>query len=61
MRFEAKHQKFKQIPKGTKTFKNVPLTLSSRYQSGVRAEAIPLTEENAPSDHPLFVRDLVFL
>lgn len=44
----------------TKTFKNLPKTLSIRHQNGVHADAIPLNEEKAPSDHPLIQRDLVF-
>lgn len=32
MRFEAKHSFFKQIVKHTSCFKNVPLTLASKYQ-----------------------------
>lgn len=60
MRFEAKHQQFKQILKVTKTFKNLPKTLSGRHQSGVCTDAIPLTEEKIPSDHPICRRDLVF-
>ena len=43
MRFEAKHQQFKKIPKITKNFKNLPKTLSERHQSGVRADAISLS------------------
>ena len=56
MRFEAKHQTFKKIPKVTKNFKNLPKTLSERHQSGVRADSIPLADDDA-SDHPLFRRD----
>lgn len=58
MRFEAKHQQFKQIPKITKNFRNLPKTLTERHQSGVRADSIPLTAENNPSDHPLFRKEL---
>ena len=57
MRFEAKHQTFKKIPKVTKNFKNLPKTLSERHQSGVHADSIPLADDDA-SDHPLFRRDL---
>ena len=57
MRFEAKHQQFKKMPKITKNFKNLPKTLSQRHQSGVRADAISLSGEHNPSDHPLFQRD----
>lgn len=53
MRFEAKHQTFKKIPKVTKNFKNLPKTLSERHQSGIRADSIPLADDDA-SDHPLF-------
>ena len=45
MRFEAKHQQLKKIPKTTKNFKNLPKTSSERHQSGVRADAIPLTSD----------------
>ena len=41
MRFEAKHEQLKKIPKTTKNFKNLPKTSSERHQSGVRADAIP--------------------
>ena len=58
MRFEAKHQQFKQIPKITKNFRNLPKTLTERHQSGVRADSIPLTAEKNPSDHPLFRKEL---
>ena len=56
MRFEAKHQTFKKIPKITKNFKNLPKTLSERHQSGVHADSIPLAYDDA-SDHPLFCGD----
>lgn len=56
MRFEAKHQTFKKIPKVTKDYKNLPKTLSERHQSGVRADSIPLVDDDA-SDHPLFRGD----
>lgn len=56
MRFEAKHQTFKKIPKVTKNFKNLPKTLSERHQSGVRADSMPLADDDA-SDHPLFRGD----
>ena len=59
MRFEAKHQQFKQIPKITKNFRNLPKTLSERHQSGVRADSISLSGEDNPSDHPLFRKDYV--
>lgn len=57
-RFEAKHQQFKQIPKITKNFRNLPKTLTERHQSGVQADSIPITAENNPSDHPLFRKEL---
>ena len=40
MRFEAKHQQFKKIPKITKNFKNLPKTLTDGHQSGVRADML---------------------
>ena len=52
MRFEAKHQQFKKIPKITKNFKNLPKTLTDRHQSGVRADMLSLCD-----DHPLFRND----
>lgn len=60
MRFEAKHQQFKNIPKITKNFKNLPKTLSERHQSGVRADSIPMSGDQAASanEHPLFRKDL---
>ena len=57
MRFEAKHQQFKQIPKITKNFRNLPKTLSERHQSGVRADSISLSAADNPYDHPLFRKD----
>ena len=61
MRFEAKHQQFKKIPKITKNFKNLPKTLSERHQSGVRADAIPLSgcKTASANDHPLFRKELL--
>ena len=59
MRFEAKHQQFKKIPKITKNFKNLPKTLAERHQSGVRADSIPLSTDGTPSDHPLFRREFI--
>lgn len=58
MRFEAKHQQLKQIPKITKNFRNLPKTLAERHQSGVRADLIPLSAGDNPSDHPLFRKEL---
>ena len=54
MRFEAKHQQFKHIPKVTKNFKNLPKTLSERHQCGVCADNIALSAAQESSDHPLF-------
>lgn len=56
MRFEAKHQQLKKIPKITKNFKNLPKTLSERHQLGVRADAIPLSSDPSASadEHLLF-------
>lgn len=45
MRFEAKHQQLKKIPKTTKNFKNRRKTSCERHQSGVRANAIALTSD----------------
>ena len=59
MRFEAKQQQFKKIPKITKNFKNLPKTLAERHQSGVRADSIPLSTDGTPSDHPLFRREFI--
>lgn len=61
MRFEDKHQQFKKIPKITKNFKNLPKTLSERHQSGVRADAIPLSgcKTASANDHPLFRKELL--
>lgn len=59
MRFEGKHQQFKNIPKITKNFKNLPKTLAERHQSGVRADSIPLSTDGTPSDHPLFRREFI--
>ena len=61
MRFEAKHQQFKKIPKITKNVKNLPKTLSERHQNGARADAIPLSGYKAVSanDHPLFRKELL--
>ena len=58
MRFEAKHQYFKHIPRVTKNFKNLSKTLSERHQSGVCADTIPLSVDDNASDHPLFLREL---
>jgi len=54
MRFEAKHQQFKHIPRVTKNFKNLPKTLSERHQSGVCADNLALSAAHEASDHPLF-------
>lgn len=54
MRFEAKHQQFKHIPRVTKNLKNLPKTLSERHQCGVRADNIALSAAQDSSDHPLF-------
>ncbi len=54
MRFEAKHQQFKNIPRVTKNFKNLPKTMSERHQSGVCADNLALSSDHDPSDHPLF-------
>ena len=57
MRFEAKHQQLKHIPKITKSFRNLPKTLTERHQSGVRADSVPLSAGDNPSDHPLFRKE----
>ena len=54
MRFEAKHQQFKHIPRVTKNFKNLPKTMSERHQSGVCADNLELSGDCDASDHPLF-------
>lgn len=59
MRFEAKHQQFKLIPKITKNFRNLPKTLAERHQSGVRADSISLSADDNPFDHPLFRKDFI--
>ena len=61
MRFEAKHQQFKKIPKITKNFKNLPKTLPERHQNGVLADSLPLSGDKAVSanDHPLFRKELL--
>ena len=58
MWFEAKHQQLKQIPKITKNFQNLPKTLVERHQSVVRADSIPLSAGDNPSDHPLFRKEV---
>lgn len=59
MRFEAKHQQLKKIPKTTKNSKNLPKTSSERHKSGVRADAIPLTSDPSAwaDEHPLFQKE----
>ena len=54
MRFEAKHQQFKHIPRVTKNFKKLPKPMSERHQSGVCADNLALSGACDAYDHPLF-------
>ena len=58
MRFEGKHQQFKNISKIIESFKNLPKTLTNRHQDEVRADLISLSNANDQSDHPLFRKDV---
>lgn len=57
MRFEAKHAYFKDQAKIIKNFKNLPLSLSRRYQFSLCADYINFSEE----DHgPIFRKEMAF-
>lgn len=57
MRFEAKHAYFKDQAKIIKNFKNLPLSLSRRYQFSLCADYINVSKE----DHgPIFRKEMAF-
>lgn len=57
LRFEAKHAFFKDQARIIKNFKQLPLSLSKRYQSSVQADYVKLNKED---EGPLFREEVKF-